>query len=62
MAKKTAKKRMGRPVTTGIRPLVGVRFSRETLDAIDCYAAANNITRPEAVRRLTEQALAWIRS
>jgi hypothetical protein len=61
MAKKAAKKRMGRPITTGIRPLVGVRFSRDTLDAIDRYAETNNITRPEAVRRLTEQALAKIR-
>jgi len=57
MAKKAAKSRMGRPVTTGIRPLVGVRISKESLGAIDRYAKANKISRPEAIRRLIEQAL-----
>jgi hypothetical protein len=57
MAKKAAKKRMGRPVTTGTLPLVGVRVSKGALDAIDRYAKTNNISRPEAIRRLIEQAL-----
>jgi hypothetical protein len=56
MVKKTTK-RLGRPVSTGIRPLVGVRFSKEVLDAIDRYAKTNKIGRPEAVRRLVERAL-----
>jgi hypothetical protein len=57
MANKVAKKRMGRPITTGIRPLVGVRISKEALGAIDRYAKTNKISRPEAIRRLIEQAL-----
>jgi metal-responsive CopG/Arc/MetJ family transcriptional regulator len=56
MAKKVAK-RMGRPVTTGIRPLVGVRFSKEALGEIDRYAKANKISRSEAIRQLVERSL-----
>ena len=57
MAKKAAKRRMGRPVTTGIRPFTGARLSNETLGAIDRYAKANKISRSEAIRQLVERSL-----
>jgi hypothetical protein len=61
VAKKGVKRRMGRPVTTGIRPFAGARFSKETLSAIDHYAKAKKIGRSEAIRRLVEHALAELK-
>jgi hypothetical protein len=58
MAKRNIKKRMGRPVTTGIRPYWGARFPKEAADGIDRYAKANKVSRSEAIRRLVEHALA----
>jgi hypothetical protein len=61
MARKATKRRMGRPVTTGIRPFTGARFSKETLDAIDRFAKREEISRSEAIRRLVERALAALK-
>jgi hypothetical protein len=58
MAKKAIKKRMGRPVTTGIRPSRSVRFPKETEDGINRFAKQNQCSRSEAIRRLVERALA----
>jgi len=51
---------MGRP-PTGIRPFSGARFSKETLNAIDRYAKANQVNRSEAIRRLVEKALSELK-
>jgi hypothetical protein len=58
MAKKVVKKRMGRPVTTGIRPSRSVRFPKEIEDGINRYSKEQKISRSEAIRRLVEHALA----
>ena len=58
--KKSGKPRMGRP-PTGIRPFTGARFSKETLNAIDRYAKANQVSRSEAIRRLVEKALSELK-
>ena len=57
MAKKVAKRRMGRPVTTGIRPFTGARFSKEILARIDHYAKEQKISRSEAIRKIVEVGL-----
>ncbi|RZN11009.1 hypothetical protein CWO91_10330 [Bradyrhizobium genosp. SA-3] len=52
-------KRRGRPVTTGKGTLVGVRFLDDPLAKLDAWIAGQGggMTRPEAIRRLVEQAL-----
>jgi hypothetical protein len=65
MAKKVAKKRMGRPVTTGIRPSWAIRFPKEVTDAINRFAKENKISRSDAVRKIVEiglRALAELKS
>jgi hypothetical protein len=57
MAKKIVKRQPGRPVTTGIRPYLGARFSKKTIEAVDRYAKRHNVSRGEAFRRLVEKAL-----
>jgi|307.fasta_scaffold1336967_1 hypothetical protein len=57
MAKKVTKRPRGRPVTTGVRPYLGARFSKKTIDAVDKYAKRHNVSRGEAFRRLIEKAL-----
>jgi predicted DNA-binding protein len=54
MAKKVAKKRMGRPVTTGIRPSWAIRFPREVADAIERFAKKEGISRSDAIRKIVE--------
>jgi hypothetical protein len=53
------KKSRGRPRTTGTGTLIGIRFQEPSLDRIDQWAAAQDDEpgRPEAIRRLVEQAL-----
>lgn len=53
---KVAPKRRGRPPSGGRDPIVPVRISREVIDLIDAWAAANErpLTRSEAIRRLIE--------
>jgi hypothetical protein len=46
----------GRP-PTGVDPLVGVRFPRETITQIDTWAKVNATSRSDAVRRLVDAAL-----
>ena len=57
MAKKVAKRRMGRPVTTGIRPYLGARFPKEVIARVDRYAKEQKITRADAFRALVLKAL-----
>jgi hypothetical protein len=52
-----AKKRAGRPVTTGTGTLVGVRLLDEPLARLDAWIAEQKepgLLRPEAIRRLIE--------
>ncbi len=53
------KKSRGRPKTTGIGTLVGVRFHESELRAIDGWLKKQpgNLTRPQAVRQLVELGL-----
>jgi hypothetical protein len=46
----------GRPAT-GVDPLVGARFPKESIAQIDAWAKANETTRSEAIRRLVELGL-----
>jgi metal-responsive CopG/Arc/MetJ family transcriptional regulator len=52
------KKRRGRPVTTGMGTLIGVRLQRDLLSLIDEWRRGHEDlpSRPEAIRRLLEQA------
>jgi metal-responsive CopG/Arc/MetJ family transcriptional regulator len=52
-------KRRGRPVTTGKGTLIGVRILDDPLAKLDEWIARQKeeISRPEAIRRLVEQAL-----
>jgi hypothetical protein len=53
------KKSRGRPKSTGIGTLVGVRFHESELKAIDGWRKkqTEKLTRPQAVRRLVGRAL-----
>lgn len=54
-----AKKRRGRPKTTGLGTGILVRM-HDQLDALDAWIARQNepnLTRPEAIRRLVELGL-----
>jgi hypothetical protein len=42
---------------TGVDPLVGVSFPKETIAALDARAKAEKISRSEAIRRLVELGL-----
>jgi hypothetical protein len=55
-----AKRRRGRPATTGTGTLIGVRLLEEPLAAVDKWAVqqADGASRPEAIRRLVELGLA----
>ena len=59
-AKVPAKRGRGRPVTTGTGTLIGVRCLDDLLDRIDTWRATQegDVSRPDAIRRLAEQALA----
>jgi hypothetical protein len=50
------KKRRGRPAT-GKDPLLTVRAPKAIIQAIEDWAAKNEVTRSEAVRRLVELGL-----
>ena len=59
-AKRSSKKRRGpgRPPTTGIGKLVGVRCHKEFLKRVDKWRARQGgISRPDAIRRLAEVGL-----
>lgn len=49
-------KKRGRPAT-GKDPLVGARFPQDLIDSIDAWAAENDASRSEAIRRLVELGL-----
>jgi hypothetical protein len=54
------KKRRGRPVTTGKGTLVGVRLLKAPLAKLDDWIARqgeDDLSRPEAIRRLVELGL-----
>ena len=50
------RKKRGRPAT-GVDPLVGVRFPKEDIAAIDAWAKVNEMSRSHAIRRLVELGL-----
>ncbi|WP_439925318.1 hypothetical protein [Nitrobacter sp. JJSN] len=52
-------KRRGRPVTTGKGTLIGVRLLDDPLSKLDEWITKQNeeMTRPEAIRRLVELGL-----
>ena len=54
---KQKKRGRGRPAT-GVRPMIGLRLDDETTAKIDQWAAKQELSRSEAIRRLIEQALA----
>jgi hypothetical protein len=51
-----AKKRRGRPVTTGRGTLIGIRCHKEFLTRVDAWRAgqAGELSRPAAIHRLAE--------
>jgi hypothetical protein len=53
---KVQPKKRGRPAT-GKDPLLTTRAPRETIEAIEAWAAKNGVTRSEAIRRLVELGL-----
>jgi hypothetical protein len=53
---KQKRKRLGRP-RTGITPLVAFRPPQQLIEAIDAWAAAAEVSRSEAMRRLIEAGL-----
>jgi hypothetical protein len=50
------KKKRGRPAT-GKDPLVSARFRQELIDQVEHWAASNEASRSEAIRRLVELGL-----
>jgi hypothetical protein len=61
--KRSSKKRRGpgRPPTTGIGKLVGIRCHKEFLKRVDKWRAIQGgISRPDAIRRLSEMGLATV--
>lgn len=52
-------KKRGRPKTTGMGTLIGVRLLPEPLAALDAWIAKKRdpLSRPEAIRRLVERGL-----
>ena len=56
--KNAAARRTGRPRTTGTGILVGTRWHKPDLGAIDAFARAEQIERTEAIRRLVRLGLA----
>jgi hypothetical protein len=62
-AKRSSKKRRGpgRPPTTGIGKLIGIRCHKEFLKRVDRWRADHEgISRPQAIRRLAEMGLAAV--
>src|SRR5580692_8926266 len=64
MIKSITKRRRGRPVTTGIGLLIGMRWHASVLEKIDGWRRRQNDapSRTEAIRRLVELALAGMQS
>jgi hypothetical protein len=48
------KKSRGRPATTGTGTLIGLRLHEPELKRIDAWAKAQEVSRPEAIRRLVD--------
>ena len=59
MAKKVARKRRGRPTTTGKGQLIGLRCHKPFLDSVDNWRAGQDgkLSRPAAIVRLAELGL-----
>jgi hypothetical protein len=55
--KPPAKKKIGRPKTTGAGTPMVVRMHQPALDALDRWIRDSNISRPEAIRQLVKWAL-----
>lgn len=56
-ARKKAKSRRGRPVTTGKGELVGLRCHKPFLERVDRWRASGAISRPAAIIQLAELGL-----
>jgi hypothetical protein len=50
-------RRGGRPVTTGLTPMIGLRLARNWVARVDAYAATRKVNRSDAIRVLLEKAL-----
>jgi hypothetical protein len=50
-------KRRGRPPKGGRDPHVAARMPRTLIDGVDAWAAANDVGRSEAIRRLVQLGL-----
>lgn len=57
MAKKSHAPKAGRPITIDATVTAIVRISKAMSEAVDNWAAASNVSRSEAIRRLVELGL-----
>jgi hypothetical protein len=57
LIKVAPKKRRGRPSTGGRDPHITIRMPQALIEEADAWAAASNIVRSEAIRRLVELGL-----
>jgi hypothetical protein len=55
--KASKNRRRGRPVTTGLTPMIGLRLARNWVTRVDAYAAQRKVNRSDAIRGLLEKAL-----
>jgi metal-responsive CopG/Arc/MetJ family transcriptional regulator len=51
-------RKVGRPATVEAEKAIGIRLPGRLLEAIDAWAKANDASRSEAIRRMTECYLA----
>jgi hypothetical protein len=55
--KASKNRRGGRPATTGLTPMIGLRLARNWVRRVDAYAARRKVNRSDAIRGLLEKAL-----
>ena len=53
----TRHRKIGRPVTTGTHPTYTVRLSPEQIEPVNAWAAAQGLSRSEAIRQLIAEAI-----
>ncbi|MBF0877290.1 ribbon-helix-helix protein, CopG family [Gluconobacter cerevisiae] len=51
------KKKRGRPPENGRDPLISTRMPEQDVAALEAWAAAHNLSRSEAIRRLIQKGL-----
>jgi len=54
---KSVHKKLGRPAGRLYRETIPVRLTEDAVAAIDAWAAANKVSRSEAIRRILDEAL-----